>query len=147
MIRTLLYVSTSRLSDADEDRDAAIQALVDAARTRNAALGVTGALIATQHGFSQILEGPAEAVESLMASITRDQRHKNIRVLMNSNGSKRRFPDWTIAYCGPASYVNRHIEPLMSSQTGPDTTEQVHKLVALMQAFTPDVAGGDTRYS
>ncbi len=54
MLSSLLYVSTSLLPARDEQRF--VSDIVAVARARNAALGVTGALVLGRGHFAQILE-------------------------------------------------------------------------------------------
>ena len=70
MERSLIYVSskTPRFSEQPTSTDD----IVAVARSRNAALGVTGAFIETATAFAQILEGTQTALDELMDSIDRD---------------------------------------------------------------------------
>ncbi|MFL6699796.1 MAG: BLUF domain-containing protein [Vitreoscilla sp.] len=89
----LQYVSRAA---ADLTADA-VQAIVSWSATFNARTHITGALIFTGTHFSQVLEGPPSAVRALMASISRDSRHRDIRMLYESEISKRRFAGWSMA--------------------------------------------------
>ena len=62
----------------------------------NAGAGITGALVFTGSHFSQVLEGPAAAVQALMAAILRDPRHRDVRMLCESAAAKRRFGHWAM---------------------------------------------------
>lgn len=83
----LHYVSRA----AAELAPGAVQDLLAWSIAFNARAGITGALIATGTHFSQVLEGPASAVEPLMASIARDPRHRDVRMLYESTTAARRF--------------------------------------------------------
>jgi hypothetical protein len=48
--------------------------------------------------FVQILEGDAEHVGALMARITADPRHHDVRVLLEEPLHARRFAEWTMGY-------------------------------------------------
>jgi len=74
-----------------------IQALLEVARSRNAGLGVTGALFCDGAYFVQLLEGPAEAVEAVFASIQADPRHTDIRVVERGPAETRWFASWHMA--------------------------------------------------
>jgi hypothetical protein len=77
------------------DRD--IRALLEVARSRNAGLGITGALFCDGAYFVQLLEGPVEAVEVVFASIQADPRHTDIRVVERGPAETRWFASWHMA--------------------------------------------------
>jgi len=67
------------------------------AAAKNAELGVTGILMASGGMFYQVIEGPAEAVDSLFAAIAGDERHTDVVVLgTEEDVSSRLFPDWSM---------------------------------------------------
>ena len=51
------------------------------AAAKNAEFEVTGILMASGGMFYQVIEGPAEAVDSLFAAIAGDERHTDVVVL------------------------------------------------------------------
>ncbi|HZG10124.1 MAG TPA: BLUF domain-containing protein [Allosphingosinicella sp.] len=135
MLESRLYVSRSKLELAQSHE--AVEAIVQVAQVRNAALGVTGALISTGSCFAQILEGAPAAVDQVMASICRDGRHFDVRVVSVLSIRRRRFGEWWMAYSGPSFYVNRHIKPLLEESVGElDTSIRSERLSALMSEFT-----------
>lgn len=132
MVRFLLYVSTSQI--AFPDNKFQIESIVEVARSRNRTLDVTGALIATDTAFAQALEGPPAAIDELMASIRRDIRHKDVRVVVDQEIDGRRFPGWSMAYSGRATYVARLVEPLNAASGETDAAHWV-RLIQFMQEF------------
>jgi len=114
---------------------AQIQAIIEVARERNMALDVTGALIATPKYFAQILEGPQASIDEIMLSISRDRRHRNIVVLNVTEIECRRFRHWTMAYCGYASYVDRHVQPLIANPADAGAGLALRRLTDLMLEF------------
>ena len=110
-MQRLLYVSDSRIEAADV-QSAVLQIVVNA-QVKNIELGITGALIFTGEHFAQVLEGPQEAIDTLMAYINADPRHGNLVVVDRSSITRRRFPDWQMAYQGPSPFVSRHVARLM----------------------------------
>ena len=68
---------------------------LNAARTRNISLDVTGMLMLADETFCQILEGSFENVNGLLERIKRDRRHSNVRLLQRQAIRTRSFPDWT----------------------------------------------------
>lgn len=90
----LFYVSRAT---APHD-STAIQAILQAARRRNARLDVTGCLLFSGHCFAQVLEGPQPAVASLARTIAADPRHVGVRVLAESRRAEREYATWTMGY-------------------------------------------------
>ncbi len=87
----------------------ALAALLGQARQRNAALGITGLLIADGTFFMQWLEGPGDAVHAVWSSIRRDARHHHIEQIAVPRGGQRLFADWQMRLaCGA---VDRVAEP------------------------------------
>jgi hypothetical protein len=98
------------------DVDDPVGAIVQHARERNSAAGITGALAATRQHFAQLLEGEGAHLDELMHRIERDRRHVDVTVLRVDAISRRRLPDWSMAYSGPSGYVSRQIEPLIGER-------------------------------
>ena len=73
---SLLYVSRRPATTDD------IAAIVQVSRAGNASLDVTGALVASRNWFAQILEGPGDSIDELMASISCDERHSDMDILV-----------------------------------------------------------------
>ncbi len=134
MLTSLLYVSTSLLPARDEQRF--VSDIVAVARARNAALGVTGALVLGRGHFAQILEGERAAVDELMFSIRRDRRHTAVNVAEIAEIGQRCFHDWSMAYAGPSTYVVRQIAPLLPVlQEAQRRQATVNRLRVVMQEF------------
>lgn len=106
MIR-LTYISRSTVAAARHSND--LSGMIAKARARNAALGVTGALIHAQGYFAQVLEGNPDDVKELMASIRRDQRHSELEITETCAINERRFQSWMLAYDGGAIYIEQKV--------------------------------------
>jgi hypothetical protein len=113
MLATLLYVSRSNLSAAAMKPQ--LPELLSSARSRNAALDTTGALVFTGDHFVQVLEGPVVALEVLMTSISSDLRHREVQIALQEPIATRQFDGWSMAYAGPAEFVRRRVEPLVAA--------------------------------
>ena len=77
----LVYRSRSAVAGGAEDVRRAIEAVLAVSRRRNAAAGVTGALMFTRLYFVQALEGPTAAVEATFDRICCDLRHTGVEVV------------------------------------------------------------------
>ena len=72
--------------------------LLDKAKKKNAALGVTGMLLYDEGSFFQVLEGDPDAVSSLVKTIQKDERHDRVVKLILEPIEARDFSDWTMGY-------------------------------------------------
>jgi hypothetical protein len=133
MVYSLLYVSRTLLEFPAGEAE--VTAIVAGSITRNAMLGVTGALVSTETYFAQALEGEQEAVAVLMASIEEDPRHMRVKIIRITE-EPRRFEGWSMAYTGNAGFVDRHIGPLFSPLPPGDVAHLALRLIGLMEEFT-----------
>jgi len=129
-MKSLLYISKSLLTLPTDEVE--IGCIVAVARSRNASLGVTGTLIATDAAFAQILEGEKAAIDELMLSIFADTRHTDVKILEYREIEQRSFPNWALAYSGSASYIGCRLAPLTAGDAGP---LQIGQLVKLLEEF------------
>jgi hypothetical protein len=90
----LVYISTAR---APITPDMLEQILV-ASRRNNAAIGITGLLVAGSRRFLQALEGPEQAVLETFARIKHDPRHHALVLLTGRSTEIRAFGDWSMAF-------------------------------------------------
>ncbi len=93
--------------------DAEIDALVQEAAFNNEVDGITGILAATGNIFFQIIEGPAEKIDSLYAKIVRDSRHVHVVLLREETlVESRLYPDWAMKKIDLSDRSSRRLEPL-----------------------------------
>jgi len=89
---SLIYTSAATCSlDAT-----GLAALGQQSASRNGPLGITGLLLWNGSGYLQLLEGPGEAVEAVIASITRDPRHRDIAILRKCITAQAECPGWAM---------------------------------------------------
>ena len=69
--------------------------LIDARRA-NARDDITGALIARQDLYLQLLEGPEDKVRAAYDRIARDDRHVEVTPLVDRRVTERLFPGWAM---------------------------------------------------
>lgn len=136
LIRSITYVSSAtRLLD---DRELLV--LLDEARARNDAAGVTGLLLYHGGNFIQVLEGPDDAVRDTMDRIARDPRHDGLITILDDAIDQRVFPDWSMAFrnvsdielasrAGYSTYLDDHA----SLEGFGDGKAQVLKLLELFR--------------
>jgi hypothetical protein len=93
-VLSVVYMSVAAV-DFD---DAALLRMLEEARLRNDALGVTGLLIHKDGRFMQVLEGPEHSVQNRLDAITADARHADVKSLVREDIDARRFDGWSMAY-------------------------------------------------
>ncbi|HYD65413.1 BLUF domain-containing protein [Azospirillum sp.] len=107
---------------------------------KNQRLGVTGFLVHFHGIFLQILEGPADVVETLFATIAADERHRNVDVLMRDDSEgKRNFAFWSMNL-GPLDDAGFRARVLQGDMSGQEfaarTRDPDGALDLLMRAYT-----------
>ena len=75
-----------------------IEEILTVSRRNNPDRNVTGILLMNNSRFFQILEGPNQAVTSLLETIGNDPRHKDLQILSSGKIKQRSFADWSMAY-------------------------------------------------
>jgi hypothetical protein len=93
-MKRIIYSSQATADFSPEE----LVTLLDLARRENSASGLTGMLLYCSQSFLQVLEGDESALAATYARIERDQRHTNLRLLMNVEISSRLFADWTMGF-------------------------------------------------
>lgn len=93
----LLYVSrVSRVAGAQ--LPSTMEDILIASCARNARLDIGGFLWSDGLFFTQVLEGPREALGAVFGSILRDDRHEAVQVRLHEAIEARRFSRWSM--CG-----------------------------------------------
>lgn len=98
MLHRLIYHSTMEPEVTARVKQT-LDALLAESRRRNAELAITGALLASNGRFLQILEGDKAAVLQVYGSISTDPRHASIRLIESRPVTRRQFPEWSLC-CG-----------------------------------------------
>ena len=71
----------------------------------NQASGITGALIYENNKFGQVIEESEKAINTLWHKIQKDNRHKNVRLILSKPISERSFSKWTMIFQGNEEIV------------------------------------------
>ena len=119
-LRRLCYRSrATRPLDAAE-----IGALVEGAASFNAERGITGALVSAGVGYQQWLEGPADALDDLMARLRHDPRHAEVTLLENAPVAERAFAGWHMQlFQTPGDLALSPLAMVLGSSTPPDARD------------------------
>jgi hypothetical protein len=101
----LIYRSRTLIAQApaEDPAGAELQAILEIARRNNKAANVTGAMLLTQSGFAQVLEGPRDVVEKTFERIGIDPRHTDVMVLSFTPIERRAFPHRPMGFCAQPS--------------------------------------------
>jgi hypothetical protein len=109
--------------------DAAVQRIVATARRQNAIHGITGLLVFGSGIFFQWLEGPRESVQTLLALLQADPRHRDI-VLLNETEEvrERLFPDWDMERV-TAEHIRDVLQDAMDNATDDAQAQTLQQLL------------------
>jgi hypothetical protein len=86
----LVYLSRASWPFSREE----VETLIEGARPRNQALGITGLLLYGRGFFLQLLEGDAIHVGALFMKIGADTRHSDVLPVVMHYVPERLFPGW-----------------------------------------------------
>lgn len=129
----LIYVSLSTLRLPAQASE--VDAIVQWSQHRNRELEVTGALVFTEKRFAQYLEGPADAVATLMESISRDPRHGQVDLIFRRPIVRRHFATWALAYAGPSTFVAGHVLAVANAPSKAARNKYADRLIETMSQF------------
>lgn len=103
-LKRIVYTSAATdLCDQNE-----IDCILVDSKKLNAENGITGILYFSNNFFIQYFEGVGTEVDSTFSRIERDNRHTDLRVVLQGDTKEREFGDWSMAYV-PESEV---LQPL-----------------------------------
>jgi len=128
----LLYVSRETHKMTSKE----LREILAVARERNGQLGISGLLLYKNGRFMQFLEGPEDAVRSLMNKVSVDQRHQDVMVLQEDIAESRQFPTWGMAFnCMDDPLLDPEIQSIEHNEPMYSEPLQSSKAVQLMQFF------------
>lgn len=137
-VHRLLYRSEVGLVGTAADIGQQIAEIVRLSEARNAAVGLTGALLLTRGVFIQALEGPLTAIEATFERICCDLRHRRVELLELAQADSRVFAEWSMARISPDQKVERlfsclpHCEDQCLESTSTQATVQL--MLALLMS-------------
>ena len=94
---SLIHCIYSSVASADFREDD-LPELLKKSRNANAAVGITGMLAYINGNFLQIIEGTETSIDHLLATISKDPRHKRIFVFVREPIATRSFYDWSMGF-------------------------------------------------
>lgn len=109
-LERLVYESTATGSTGSLNNLAVILGESD---RNNARDGLTGVLAVHADRYIQVIEGPREALDSLLRRLEDDPRHHNVRLLDRATTSERMFEGWTMANARVTPELERLLDTIM----------------------------------
>ena len=94
----IVYCSRNEIPGTGEEVADALLSLLEAARSKNQRLNLTGALLYQAGVFAQVLEGPQYWVEQVFGLIQLDDRNSEVTVALRGPEAERDFPKWSMAF-------------------------------------------------
>jgi len=94
-----------------ELRDEELVTLLEVSRRNNAAWDITGVLGYHEGSFIQVLEGPKDPVDALLARIARDPRNTGISILDRSRIDERTFGAWSMGWVRASDLTRTGFDP------------------------------------
>ena len=91
-----LVVYISKLNKLMQNAEEVVSDIVQNAKKKNQALGITGVLLYENGHFLQALEGDEKVVNELYNIINKDTRHSDVSKLIDETIDSRAFPDWSL---------------------------------------------------
>ncbi len=91
-MRQFVYISTAAPDLGQVD----IENILEASARNNPERGITGFLIFNGRNFLQLVEGPKDSLDSLMAEIHADPRHSGVVRLEDNPITQRVCEKWTM---------------------------------------------------
>lgn len=93
-MKRIIYCSQASYDIAPEE----LVTLLEISRRNNEPVGLSGMLLYSSQSFLQVLEGEAAALEATYARVKADDRHTNLRLLLDAEVAAPLFPDWTMGF-------------------------------------------------
>jgi hypothetical protein len=90
-LKRVVYVSEK--TDAS---DTTLKDIITSSQKNNPEEGVTGCLLSGSNSFLQLLEGPADLIDTLYSKISKDNRHENVMTLCEERIDERLFLSWSM---------------------------------------------------
>ena len=93
-MRRIIYCSQATYDVSPDE----LVALLELSRRNNERDGLSGMLLYCSQSFLQVLEGDAAAIDATYDRIRADDRHVNLRLLLDAEVAQPLFPDWTMGF-------------------------------------------------
>lgn len=116
---------TSTAAQPEDMACGGLQEICRKSQYYNALHEITGIITFHCGRFAQVLEGPEDALRSLMRRIIADPRHHSVAVISDGPITERRYASFAMAYREPKVFVTDQLS---------DVLEQTAEITAAMKA-------------
>lgn len=135
-IRQLVYTSDAQYGLGKD----AVESILCTSRRKNPANEITGILIFIDGVFIQVLEGSADVIMDLYATISDDSRHNNVRLLSDAYISDRDFGEWAMAYLETTTTEASKLVGLSGTISRTELLEQLNTDNSRLKSLLTNVA-------
>ena len=90
-LKRVVYVS-----EKTDVSDTTLRDIIASSKKNNPEEDVTGCLLSGSNSFLQLLEGPADFIDTLYSKISKDNRHGNVVTLCDEIIDQRLFLSWSM---------------------------------------------------
>ena len=90
-LKRVVYVS-----EKTDVSDTTLKDIIASSKKNNPEEDITGCLLSGSNSFLQLLEGPAEFINTLYSKICLDNRHKKVTTLFDEKIDERLFLSWSM---------------------------------------------------
>jgi hypothetical protein len=90
-LKRVVYVS-----EKTNVSDTTLKNIIASSKKNNPEQDVTGCLLSGSNSFLQLLEGPADFIDTLYSKISKDNRHENVVTLCDEKIDERLFLSWSM---------------------------------------------------
>ena len=90
-LKRVVYVS-----EKTDVSDTTLRDIIASSKKNNPEEDVTGCLLSGSNSFLQLLEGPADFIDTLYSKISKDNRHGNVVTLCDEKIDERLFLSWSM---------------------------------------------------
>jgi hypothetical protein len=129
-LKRVVYVS-----EKTDVSDTTLKDIIASSKANNPEEDITGCLLSGSNSFLQLLEGPAEATNTLYSKISRDNRHKNLITLCDEKIVERLFLSWSMKLA-PFENMEWSNEDFNSGNFLNITSEEALKVFIRLNEFT-----------
>ena len=129
-LKRVIYVS-----EKTDVSDGTLKDIIASSKKNNPKEDVTGCLLSGSNSFLQLLEGPAEFINTLYSKISRDSRHKNVITLCDEKIDERLFVSWSMKLA-PFENIEWSSENFSSGNFLNITSEEALNVFTRLNEFT-----------
>ena len=90
-LKRVVYVS-----EKTDSSDTTLKDIIASSKKNNPEEDITGCLLSGSNSFLQLLEGPADFIDTLYSKISKDNRHENVVTLCDEKIDERLFLSWSM---------------------------------------------------